>query len=155
MKTPLSDGPCDSADDGLILVSAVALVNKQRQVLMQRRQPHGEHGGLWEFPGGKLEPNESPEASAVREIEEELGLTIMAQDLVPVSFACGTSQRSGRVRPLTIMLFVCKRFQGTPAPHAATQLEWVDLADLEQLAMPPLDYPLAARLIESLGCPPN
>lgn len=131
-----------SSDTAPLWVSAVAMVNDSGQVLMQQRPSAASHGGLWEFPGGKLEQGETPEAAAVRELREELGVVIAASDLHPAGFASD----AGGSRALIILLFVCRHWTGTPRPHAAEHLAWYDPAALGGLAMPPLDYPLAEAL---------
>lgn len=132
-------------------VAAVALVNKQGAVLVQQRDIAGSHAGLWEFPGGKLEPGEGPEYAAVRELREELGIIIANDDLRPVSFASGAIERASGAQPLVILLFACERWEGVPVAHAATALEWSDPAALTSWAMPPLDYPLARALVKMLS----
>lgn len=139
--------PLDSsASLPALWVAAVALVDEVGRVLMQQRLPGGAHGGLWEFPGGKLEPGESPEQAAARELAEELGVAILPEDLVPVVFASGRTEGAGPSRPLVILLLMCRCWSGSPAPHAAAQIAWCDLDQLPSLAMPPLDYPLAKAL---------
>jgi 8-oxo-dGTP diphosphatase len=117
------------------------------RVLMQQRLPDGAHGGLWEFPGGKLESGEGPESAAARELSEELGLQVEPSDLTPVGFASGTA---GASRPLIILLFACSRWAGTPEPQAASGIGWYAPKELAGLAMPPLDYPLAEALCRLL-----
>jgi 8-oxo-dGTP diphosphatase len=132
-------------------VAAVAMVDEAGRVLMQQRLPGGAHGGLWEFPGGKLEPGESPEHAAARELAEELGVAIAPADLLPVGFASGSTEGSSPTRPLVILLFACRRWARSPMPRAAAQLAWCDLGQLPDLAMPPLDYPLAEALRRMLA----
>lgn len=127
-------------------VAAVALIDARGRVLVQKRPAGGEHGALWEFPGGKLEAGEAPEKTAVRELFEELGITIALPDLRPVSFACGLVSARERPRSLVILLFACAVWQGEPQAHAATDLAWCELSALATLPMPPLDYPLAEAL---------
>lgn len=125
-------------------VVAVALLDPKGRVLMQQRLADAAHGGLWEFPGGKLEPCESPEQAAARELAEELGIAIDPADCEPVSFASGFTQAG--TRPLVILLFACRIWTGTPIPQAAAQIAWCEPDRLAQLAMPPLDYPLSRAL---------
>lgn len=131
-------------------VAAIAMVDEAGRVLMQQRLPGAAHGGLWEFPGGKLEDGEAPEDAVIRELEEELGVAIEPADLVPIGFASGRSAGSRATRPLIILLYACCRWTGSPVPHAAAQLAWYDPVDLPALAMPPLDYPLADALQKML-----
>lgn len=128
-------------------VGAAALVNGSGRVLMQRRRSGGAHPGLWEFPGGKLEEGESPEAATVRELAEELGVGIDPADLTAAGFASSASE-SGR--PVVILLFLCRRWQGEPQALEAEEWDWVAPSALATLAMPPLDYPLAEGLCRIL-----
>ena len=131
----------------LLLVVAVALVAADGRVLMQRRRLGRAHGGLWEFPGGKIERRESAEDAAVREIAEELGLAIRASSLQPVGFASDSEAGGdGKPSPL-ILLFRCADWAGEPQCLDAEEITWVAQQDLAALAMPPLDYPLARALL--------
>lgn len=129
-------------------VVAVALLDDQERVLMQRRQAGRVHGGLWEFPGGKIEHGESPETGAIREIEEELGVRISAPALSPLNFASGELPDG---TPLVILLYTCRRWDGELHCRDAHQFGWFIGKDLGALEMPPLDYPLAQSLIRHLG----
>lgn len=134
-----------------VLVVAVALMGQDGRVLMQRRAPDKAHGGLWEFPGGKVEPGETPEQAAAREIAEELGVAIDPGRLEPVAFASGPAQ-PGAARALVILLYACRDWQGEPeAREAAAAVAWYPLAEVGDLAMPPLDYPLARALCGQVG----
>jgi 8-oxo-dGTP diphosphatase len=128
-----------------MLVVAVALVGVDGSVLMQRRRLGRAHGGLWEFPGGKIEPGEIAEEAAVREIAEELGLAIRASSLRPVGFASDPGV-AGKPSPL-ILLFRCDDWAGEPQCLDAEEIAWVAPQALAGLAMPPLDYPLARALL--------
>lgn len=114
------------------------------QALVQQRPSGSQHAGLWEFPGGKLEPGESPQAAAVREVAEELQVAIREEDLDPVTFTSGLTVDGSRL--LTIMLFACRQWHGEPQPLAAAHLAWCNPHDLARWSMPPLDYPLANAL---------
>jgi len=131
-----------------VLVSAVALLDDRRSILMQRRRSGAVHGGLWEFPGGKVEAGESPEAAAVREISEELAVAIDPGGLVPVGFA---SNGPDGEWPLVILLYMCRRWSGAPQALDADEIGWFAPAELAGLAMPPLDYPLAEALVRGLA----
>lgn len=129
-------------------------------VLMQQRDFTGVHGGLWEFPGGKVEPGESPEAALVRELEEELGVTIAPGDLEAVSFASGRTASvggggKGPSRPLVILLYMCTHWQGEPRAVEAADVAWVAPGAIAGLRMPPLDYPLAEALERHLWAVEN
>ena len=127
------------------LVVAIALVDSAGRVLMQRRRSGGEHGGLWEFPGGKVESGESPEAALIREIDEELGLDISADYLVPLTFA-----GEGRevAMPIVILLYTCRRWTGEPECRDADAIAWFDPQRISALDMPPLDIPLARAVTD-------
>ena len=131
----------------LMLVVAVALLDDEGRALLQKRRPDRVHGGLWEFPGGKIEPGEPPETAAIREIEEELGLAVAADDLVPLTFASGETVAGA---PLVILLYTCRDWRGRPTCHDAEELAWFRPGEFLSLAMPPLDYPLARALIAKL-----
>lgn len=125
-------------------VAALALIDSAGHVLMQRRPDGRAHGGLWEFPGGKVEPGEGLGAALVREIAEELGLIVLEDDLVPVSFAASPAE-TGR-RQVLLLLYACRRWQGDPVPEADAAVQWTMPDAISALAMPPLDVPLAAAL---------
>lgn len=128
----------------LLIVVALALIDPAGRVLMQRRPQNRAHGGLWEFPGGKVEPGEGPAAALVREIAEELSVTIAIDDLAPLTFAANPGAEG--VRPLVLLLYTCARWEGTPLPEPGAELQWLDPEALAALPMPPLDVPLAATL---------
>jgi len=126
----------------LFPVVAAALTDRDGRVLVQQR-PAGKHmAGLWEFPGGKVEPGETPEAALIREIEEELGIAIDATTLVPLTFA---SAPLGE-RHLLLLLYLCREWRGEPQALDAAALKWVRPADMRDLAMPPADQPFIAML---------
>jgi 8-oxo-dGTP diphosphatase len=127
---------------GILPVVAAALVDADGRILMQRRPPGKAHAELWEFPGGKIEPGETPEQALVRELEEELGIAVAVADLAPLAFA---SVPAG-ARTLLLLLYVCERWGGAPQPLEADALTWRYPAALRDLAMPPADLPLVAAL---------
>jgi 8-oxo-dGTP diphosphatase len=130
----------------LFPVVAAALIDRQGRVLVQQR-PAGKHmAGLWEFPGGKVEPGETPEAALVRELHEELGIAIEEAALVPLTFA---SAPLGE-RHLLLLLYLCRDWQGEPQALDAVALQWVRPADMRALAMPPADQPFIA-ILEALS----
>lgn len=134
-----------------MLVVAVALRASDGTVLMQRRDFEAVHGGLWEFPGGKVDPGEMPEQAAVRELSEELGITMDIAALKAVGFASGhtvPAEQGGKgpSRPLVILLYVCRTWQGVPSALEAAELAWTAPEAISSLSMPPLDYPLAEAL---------
>ncbi|WP_066793731.1 (deoxy)nucleoside triphosphate pyrophosphohydrolase [Sphingomonas soli] len=126
----------------LLLVVAAALIDGDGRVLVQQRPPGKPMAGLWEFPGGKVEPDEVPEAALVRELEEELGIFFDGQALTPLTFA---SESLGD-RHLILMLYTLRGWEGVPEPRHATALRWVRPAELRALAMPPADQPFIAVL---------
>lgn len=128
----------------LVPVVAAALIGPDGRILMQQRKQGGALGGLWEFPGGKVEPGESPDAALVRELLEELGIAVAAPDLHYLDRA------SEPGNPHVIMLYTCHRWTGEPACLAGEALAWVAPQDLLGLAMLPLDVPLARTLISSI-----
>ena len=130
----------------MIPVVAVALVGPDGRVMMARRPLGKQHGGLWEFPGGKVEAGEAPKAAAVREMAEELGVGLSLGDLEPVGFAEG--EAGGRT--YVLLLYVCRAWAGAPQALEAEELGWFAPEAIPALAMPPLDYPLARALLRFL-----
>ena len=126
-----------------LLVVAGALLDRHGRVCLQQRPRDKRHGGLWEFPGGKVEPGEDPAMALCREIAEELGVGLAPADLVPCGFAASPD--------LVILLFVARRWTGEVACLEAEALCWLPPADVAALAMPPLDYPLAAQLMRQFS----
>ena len=125
-----------------LTVVAAALVDADGRVLVQQRPPGAAMAGLWEFPGGKVEPGETPEAALIRELAEELGIDVEAACLAP---ACFASEPLGQ-RHLVLLLFVCRKWSGTPQPRHASALQWLRPAQMFALPMPPADRPLLGLL---------
>lgn len=125
-------------------VVAAALIGADGRILMHQRKLGGALGGLWEFPGGKVEAGESPDSALVRELAEELGIAVEPLDLHYLD----RSSEPGN--PHVILLYTCRRWTGEPACLAGEALAWVHPADLPALEMPPLDVPLAQTLISSI-----
>ncbi|WBH17611.1 (deoxy)nucleoside triphosphate pyrophosphohydrolase [Sphingomonas radiodurans] len=134
----------DSAETNprLMLVVAAALVRGDGRILVQQRPPGKQHAGLWEFPGGKIEPGEHPEAALVRELAEELGIDVDPVDFVPLMFA---SEALGE-RHLVLLLYRVMRWKGEPRAIEATELRWVTITELRMLPMPPADAPFVEIL---------
>ena len=135
----------DEMEMVLFPVVAAALIDRAGRVLVQQRPPGKMMAGLWEFPGGKLEPGETPEAALIRELDEELGITVSAAALSPAAFA---SEPLGG-RHLLLLLYICRDWAGEAQALDAVALDWVDIAGLRALAMPPADRPLI-DLLEAL-----
>jgi len=110
---------------------------------MQRRRLQAEHGGLWEFPGGKVEGSETPEGALVREIAEELGVNLNEASLQPVAFSTGPHPSRGSV---LLLLYLCREWIGEPQCLDGEEIGWFAPGDLDRLDMPPLDVPLAMAL---------
>ena len=125
------------------LLVVAAAMRRGGYWLMQRRPAHKAHGGLWEFPGGKVEPGETPAAALVRELDEELGIVVDPADCLPLSFAA-VPRAGGGV--LLMLLYRVERWSGEPRALAAEGLVWDVPAALARLPMPPVDVPLVAQL---------
>lgn len=123
-------------------VVAAALVDGDGRVLVQQRPAGSAMAGLWEFPGGKVEPGETPEAALIRELAEELGIDVEAACLAPACFA--SEPLAGR--HLVLLLYVCRKWSGTPVPRHASALQWLRPAQMFALPMPPADRPLLGLL---------
>ncbi len=130
----------------LILVAAVALIDRDGRVLLAQRPPGKSMPGLWEFPGGKVEPDETPEVALIRELHEELGIDTWASCLAPLSFASHAYETFHLLMPV----FVCRKWQGIPQPRESQALKWVAARDLGTYPMPPADLPLIPVLRELL-----
>jgi len=122
----------------IVLVSAVALIDADGRVLLAQRPPGKSLAGLWEFPGGKVEPGESPEAALIRELHEELGIETWQSCLAPLTFASHAYPEFHLLMPL----FACRRWQGIVSAREGQNLAWVRAKDLSQYPMPPADIPL-------------
>jgi 8-oxo-dGTP diphosphatase len=125
-----------------MVVVAAALVASDGRVLLQQRAPDRSMAGLWEFPGGKLEDGELPEAALVRELEEELGIQTDSACLAPAAFA---SAAVGE-RHMLLLLYICRKWRGAPQPLDASALQWVRPNQMFALEMPPADKPLIGLL---------
>lgn len=134
----------------VVWVVAVALIAADLRILMQRRRRDRAHGGLWEFPGGKIEAGETPDAAAAREIREELGMDLNPSELQTVSFASSSAVPESSGQPHVILLYACRQWHGEARCLDAEELAWFAPRELEYLAMPPLDYPLAQALVTLL-----
>ncbi len=122
----------------LLLVTAVALIDVDGRILLAQRPEGKSLAGLWEFPGGKVELGETPEAALIRELREELGIDTKESCLAPLTFASHSYDDFHLLMPL----FACRRWQGIPTPREGQTLAWVRAADLRNYPMPPADIPL-------------
>ena len=137
----------DGAAPGpLLLVSAAAMIDGDGRVLVQRRPPGVGMAGLWEFPGGKVEPGETPEQALIRELREELGIETATSCLAPIAFASHGYDAFHLLMPV----FACRKWNGTPQPHEGQALKWVAPAQLARYPMPPADLPLIGLLRDLL-----
>ncbi|SKA04701.1 (deoxy)nucleoside triphosphate pyrophosphohydrolase [Consotaella salsifontis] len=130
----------------ILLVAACALLDSDNRVLLAQRPEGKTLAGLWEFPGGKVEPGESPEATLIRELEEELGIAVKAPCLAPLTFASHAYDSFHLLMPL----YVCRRYEGIPAPREGQALKWVRAKNLRDYPMPPADEPLIPFLLDLL-----
>ena len=129
----------------MLLVAAAALIDAENRVLVAQRPAGKSLAGLWEFPGGKLEPGETPEAALARELEEELAIS--ARAFSPLGFASHAYPDFH----LLMLLYACRSWQGTPLGQQGQPLRWEPLASLYALPMPPADVPLIEALRRELG----
>ena len=130
----------------VVVVSAVALLDADGRVLLTRRPPGKPMAGLWEFPGGKVEAHETPEAALIRELDEELGIDVSASCLAPLTFASHAYQDFHLLMPL----FVCRVWQGAVRPREGQEIAWARPGALGEYPMPPADTPLVAILRDLL-----
>ncbi|WP_282119751.1 8-oxo-dGTP diphosphatase MutT [Ruegeria atlantica] len=121
-----------------LLVSAVALIDIEGRVLLAQRPEGKSMAGLWEFPGGKIEPGETPEAALIRELHEELGIDTWASCLAPLTFASHTYDEFHLLMPL----FACRKWENIPQSKEGQALKWVRANDLRNYPMPAADVPL-------------
>lgn len=130
----------------IVLVAACALVDADNRILIAQRPMGKSMAGLWEFPGGKIEAGETPEAALIRELEEELGIETKETCLAPLTFASHSYETFHLLMPL----FICRRFWGTPQPKEGQTLKWVRAKQLRDYDMPPADEPLISHLLDYL-----
>lgn len=130
----------------IVLVAACALIDADGRVLIAERPAGKSLAGLWEFPGGKVEAGESPEATLVRELVEEIGVTTKVECLAPLTFASHAYDDFHLLMPL----YVCRRFEGIARPLEGQRLKWVFPKALRDYPMPPADIPLIPFLIDLL-----
>lgn len=126
----------------MLFVVAVALTNQDGEILLQKRPNGRSMAGLWEFPGGKVEIGETPESALVREVQEELGVKISPENLIPLTFA--SEPLAGK--RLLLLLYMCEHWTGEARALESPEIAWVCPADMPALQMPPADKPFIAVL---------
>jgi 8-oxo-dGTP diphosphatase len=130
----------------LVFVVACALIDTDNRVLIAQRPEGKQLAGLWEFPGGKLEPGERPEPALIRELHEELGIVVQETCLAPLTFASHAYESFHLLMPL----YICRRWEGTPTGREGQPLAWVRANKLRDYPMPPADIPLISHLTDLL-----
>ena len=128
----------------ILLVAACALLDQDGRVLIARRPEGKAMAGLWEFPGGKVEPGERPEETVIRELREELGVDVTEACLAPLTFASHAYDDFHLLMPL----YVCRRWNGAVEPREGQDVKWVRPVRLRDYPMPPADAPLVPHLME-------
>ncbi len=141
-----SQGKSTRSSHDIVLVAACALIDPDHRVLLARRPEGKSMAGLWEFPGGKVEKNETPEACLIRELKEELGLDIVENCLAPLTFASHSYENFHLLMPL----YVCRVWDGIPQARENQTLKWVRPGDMANFKMPAADLPLVAFLRDYL-----
>jgi len=131
----------------LVLVVACALIDVDGRVLLAQRPQGRAMAGLWEFPGGKVEAGEKPETTLIRELKEELGIEVKEACLAPLTFASHAYDDFHLMMPL----YVCRRWDGTPAALEGQELAWVRPNKLRDYPMPPADLPLIIVTVNTVG----
>lgn len=131
----------------ILLVVAAALIDADGRVLIAQRPEGRSMAGLWEFPGGKVGPGETPEAALVRELHEELSIEVCETCIAPFTFASHAYESFHLLMPL----YLCRRWEGQIAPREGQRVKWVRAARLADYPMPPADLPLIPMLFDLLG----
>jgi 8-oxo-dGTP diphosphatase len=134
-------------DMPILFVVAAALVDRDNRVLIAQRPEGKSLAGLWEFPGGKLDPGETPEQALVRELREELGISVCLTCLAPFTFASHSYDTFHLMMPL----YVCRSWEGEITPREGQSIKWVKVSELAAYPMPPADIPLIPWLRDLLG----
>ena len=129
-----------------LLVVAIAMIDENSRVLLAERPTNRSMAGLWEFPGGKIDKDETPELALCREIKEELGVILKPQNLKPFFFASHQYKDFHLLMPL----YLCSEWEGVPKPLEGQKIEWVKIKDIFNFSMPDADIPLAQALQEKL-----
>ncbi|MDH7798474.1 MULTISPECIES: (deoxy)nucleoside triphosphate pyrophosphohydrolase [unclassified Beijerinckia] len=131
----------------ILLVVAVALIDADDRILIAQRPEGKQLAGLWEFPGGKIDAGERPEAALIRELHEELDISVKEDCLAPLTFASHAYADFHLLMPL----YICRRWEGFVRPREGQAIKWVRAAQLRDYPMPPADAPLIPPLIDLLG----
>lgn len=130
----------------MVLVVACALIDTDNRVLLAQRPEGRSMAGLWEFPGGKIEPNETPEGALIRELREELSIEVWPKCLAPFTFASHSYENFHLLMPL----YLCRKWGGEITPREGQRITWVRANRLSEFAMPPADEPLRTMLRDIL-----
>src|SRR6516225_11254293 len=138
--------PATAPEIRIILVSAVVLVDADKRVLLAQRPEGKALAGLWEFPGGKVEPGERPEQTLIRELHEEIGISVSEPCLAPLTFASHAYEAFHLLMPL----YVCRRWEGSMIAREGQNLAWVRANRLRDYPMPSADLPLIPHLVDLL-----
>lgn len=152
MPTAVSLGSRIMTDKKILLVAACALLDSDNRILLAQRPEGKSMAGLWEFPGGKVEPGEIPEISLIRELKEELDVVATVPCLAPLTFASHTYKNFHLLMPL----YICRRYESPPGFGSGNgrenqALKWVRARDLKNYDMPEADIPLIPHLVDLLG----
>lgn len=131
----------------ILLVVAVALIDADDRILIAQRPEGKKLAGLWEFPGGKIDAGERPEAALIRELHEELDITVKEDCLAPLTFASHAYDDFHLLMPL----YICRRWEGLVRPREGQAIKWVRATQMRDYPMPPADAPLIPPLIDLLG----
>jgi 8-oxo-dGTP diphosphatase len=141
-EDPACPGGAPAQGLPVLLVACAVLVDAEGRVLVTDRPPGKDMAGLWEFPGGKVESGESPEAALVRELGEELGIETAASCLAP----CGFASHAYPQIHLVLLAFAIRKWRGAPRPREGQRMQWVEVPALFRLPMPPADRPLLGQI---------
>lgn len=134
----------DQSSKPIVLVTACALIDTDNRILIAQRPEGKSMAGMWEFPGGKVEDGETPEAALIRELNEELGIETKETCLAPLTFASYSYEKFHLLMPL----YICRRYWGVPQSKEGQALKWVRSRNLRDYEMPPADEPLIPHLID-------
>jgi 8-oxo-dGTP diphosphatase len=133
------------------MVAAAALIDPAGQVLMSCRTAGKDYAGYWEFPGGKLEPNEPPEFALMRELREELGIETRPTCFYPVGFVSHQAQKNnGQTVGYVILLYACRMWRGVPSSNEGQELKWIPPKQMYNYQVVPADIPLIAQVIDRI-----